>query len=173
MKIKVILSIAVIALLWSCKSNSDNDKVSVEAAEKWLYAIFQCPNGNGFCFPEWGGDDKLYTKRFLEFYNEAIELYSFWAEDNYDSEEALEQARAQYKKKWASVYNPVKEDDLNVFGTGNGDVDKLEDLKIKHLKDLSFNVFIDYGEVKTSSDVILVKNGDSFQIDYMNTNFID
>ena len=135
-----------------------------QAALQWLTRLFTCRDGSGYCFPDF--DTEFMTERLSEFWGEALELYSGFFEG---SDEELQAAIECYKRKWNGIY-PVKEEDYNIFGVGNGDTEKLNDVRITPLGDLKFHVFIDFGYASSHTDVTLVKHADGFLIDYMKVN---
>ncbi|MGP1461690.1 hypothetical protein [Tannerella sp.] len=135
-----------------------------QAALQWLTHLFTCRDGSGYCFPDF--DTEFTTERMNEFWGEAIELYSGFFEG---SDEELQAAIKRYRQKWNGIY-PIKEDDYNYFGVGNGDTEKLKDIRITPQGDLKFHVFIDFGYASSHTDVMLVKHADSFLIDYMKVN---
>lgn len=141
-------------------SITDTEQVALQ----WLTRLFTCRDGSGHCFPDL--DTEITTERMNEFWGEAIELYGGYFEG---SDEELQAAIERYRQKWSGIY-PLKEDDYNFFGAGNGDTDKLNDVRITPMGDLKFHVFIDFGYASSHTDVTLVKHADGFLIDYMSVN---
>lgn len=102
------------------------------------------------------------TPRFREFFAEAWKLYG----PSDMTEEEYKVTEQEYRKKWEGVY-PLKEDDIALFGVGNGETISLYDLKITHKEGLTYDVYINYNyQHMASNKITLVPHEDSFRIDY-------
>ncbi|MDO4704557.1 hypothetical protein [Tannerella sp.] len=144
-------------------SPTDTDQAGLQ----WLTELFTCAEGGGYCFPDF--DTEFTTRRLNEFWDEAVQLYGGYFEG---SDEELQAAIERYRQKWNGIY-PLKEDDYNFFGAGNGDTDKLNDVRITLQGDLKYHLFIDFGYASSHTDVTLVKHADGFLIDYMSVNDVE
>ena len=152
------------------KNGMFNENVANESFDNgsdWLNHIFTCANNeNEFCFPI---ENDVCSKRFLEYMSEKGSIYG---PSNYTNEER-KIAETKYKAKWKNTYK-ILEDDMWLFGRGNGDVEgyPLKSVKIKEINDLEFEVEIDYdGAIKTKNFIKLVKNEDSYLIDFCESIF--
>lgn len=80
----LLSSIIAVTVLTSCDQSTANevskhavvkdttDKQQVSRSEAWLKNIFsQCKSGHGFCLPD---DEKIFTKRYMEFYQEQLQV---------------------------------------------------------------------------------------------------
>lgn len=178
----LLCSILVLTISTSCNppsvKNAENKSASlkevnneqqVSAGETWLKSIFQCDNGSGYCFPD---EEKVITERYYEFFIESLGIFEFPDFETEDEQVAAENA---YKKKWKDTY-PLDVEVLSPFGRGNG-VEagmKLKNVSITPHSDTKFTVIIDYGdEVKTTTEVTLIANGNSFLIDYLKSEYIE
>ena len=178
----LLCSILVFTISTSCNQPStkkaENKSASLKevnheqqffAGEAWLKSIFQCSNGNGYCFPH---EEKVITERYYEFFIESLGIFEYPDFETEDEQIAAENA---YKKKWKDIY-PLDVEVLSPFGRGNGVETgmKLENVSITPHSDTKFIIIIDYGgEVKTTTEVTLIANGNSFLIDYMKSDFIE
>jgi len=139
-----------------------------DAAEEWLKNIFKTKDSDQF-FPEYNIEEKLCTKRFQEFISESGELYG--PSNLTDAEFPV--AEKKYKAKWFKIY-PIEEREMWLFGTGNGDIGELKELKISKNKQGIYDVFIDYGNgVKTQNEVVVVFENGNYKIDYCKTQFLN
>lgn len=177
----LLSSTMVFAVLTGCDQSSANkevstpavvkettDKQQVSASEAWLQNIFsQCKSGHGYCLPD---DEKIFTKRYMEFYQEQLEIFEY---PDFATEAELLAAKKAYKKKWKDIY-PLGQDVWTPFGQGNGMMagDTLEDVSITRMSDLQYNVLVEYrdGEV-SSNDLILIPSDGAFLIDFIETTF--
>ncbi len=154
------------------KSDSFNKAIvaqQIPLGEKWLKSIFQCPNSNGYCFPDEG---KVFTEQYLEFYLEELEIFEY---PYFETEEEQAVAEKAYESKWKDTY-PLGKPFWAPFGRGNGigTGDKLENVTITHLSDLIYTALIDYGgEAVFFNGLLLVPSGDAFLIDYIETALIE
>ncbi len=145
------------------------DKQQISSGEIWLKSIFQCNNGKDYCFPD---EEKVCTKRYYDFFVESLEIFEY---PDFETEDAQTAAENAYKKKWKDIY-PMDVEVLSPFGRGNGleSEQKLKNVSITSLSDTKYTVVIDYGDdIKTTSEVTLIANGNSFLIDYMKSEFIE
>lgn len=137
-------------------------------AEVWLKNIFKTKRSNQY-FPEYNVEEKLCTKRFQEFIAESGEIYgpSNLTDLEYSG------AEKRYKDKWSKIY-PIEEREMWLFGRGNGDIGELKQLKISHITEGLYHVFIDYGDgIKTQNEVTLVTENGNYKIDYCKTEFLE
>ncbi|MDD4575747.1 MAG: hypothetical protein PHI36_04905 [Bacteroidales bacterium] len=138
------------------------------SAEKWLKSIFECPNGSSFCFPD---QEKVFTKQYLEFYYESLEIYEY---PDFETEEEQVAAEKAFENKWKNIYSL----DAYIwppFGMGNGiEVGyNLKNVTITPIAELEYTVIIDFGqETVFSNKVVLVRSGEAFLIDYIETDLI-
>lgn len=174
-------SIMLGVLLTSCDQNGvsteASQSVSVEEARveqqtsaggAWLKRIFaQCKSGSGYCLPD---DEKIFTKRYLEFYQEQLQIFEY---PDFATEAELLTAKKAYKNKWKNIY-PLDKDVWTPFGQGNGMMagDRLENVSITRIADLQYNVLVEYrdGEV-SANNLLLTPSGDTFLIDFIDTTF--
>lgn len=130
-----------------------------DEGEVWLKNIFKMKTSNKY-FPDYNVEDKLCTKRYQEFISESGEIYG---PSNLDGSE-WKTAEEKYKEKWSKIY-PITEDEMWLFGRGNGDGGELKDLRIIKISNLKYEVYIDYGDdIKTKNIVTLVNDNGSFKI---------
>lgn len=144
-----------------------NDQ-SIPSGEKWLKSIFECDNGTNYCFPD---EEKVCTARYYEYFVESLGIYEY---PDFETEKEQIAAEKAFKNKWKDVY-PQNIIILAPFGRGNGAETgmKLKNVNIISHSDTKYTVVIDYGDdMKTTSEVTLVANGNSFLIDYMKSEFI-
>ena len=144
------------------------DKQQVSASEAWLKSIFsQCKSGHGYCLPD---DENIFTKRYLEFYQEQLQIFAY---PDFTTEDKLLAAKKAYKNKWKDIY-PLDKEVWSPFGQGNGMMagDTLENVSITRIADLQYNVLIEYhhGEV-SSNNLLLIPSGGTFLIDFIDTTF--
>lgn len=138
-----------------------------ETAEQWLKSIFKTKDSEKY-FPDYNVEEKLCTKRYQDFIAESGELYG---PSNLDDSQFLA-AEKKYKAKWSGIY-PISEQEMWLFGRGNGDIGELKALTISKVKDLVFRVVIDYGAgIKTENEVTLVAEDGTYKIDYCKTEFL-
>ncbi|MGV4413898.1 hypothetical protein [Chryseobacterium sp. T1] len=149
--------------------NKENTSTELQKdeGEEWLKNIFKSKNSDKY-FPDYNVEEKLCTARYQEFITESGELYG----PSNISDEDFPIAEQKYKTKWSKIY-PIKEQEMWLFGRGNGDINELKQLKISKIKDLQYSVFIDYGDgIKTQNEVTLVSENGNYKIDYCNTKFL-
>ena len=154
-------------------NNSDSfeeaiNEQQVVSGEEWLKSIFECSNGSGYCFPD---EEKVSTERFYEFFIESIGIYEYPMFETENEKTAAEKA---YKNKWTDIY-PLNEEISYPFGRGNGlgHGDKLKNVIITPQSDTKYTVLIDYGgEINAITEVTLMPNGNSYLIDYMQSEYI-
>lgn len=152
----------------------ENEKTSEEVslkdpAKEWLEGLFKCRNGNKFCF-YMETEELATTKRFYQFMIDSEEIYGASAL----SEEEMPLAKKKYKEKWSKIYTLRKDMEPWLFGRGQDDMENIKEVKIEKISDLKYRVFVDYGDsYQTLSEVTLVKNKDSYLIDYCDTEFMD
>jgi hypothetical protein len=180
--IALLCSIMLLAISTGCDpqrvSNETNPSVAlketvnkqqVSSGEAWLINIFQCKHSNGYCLPD---PEEVLTERYLEFYQDQLNIFEY---PDFATEGDLIAAEHAYKSKWGDVY-PLGKDVWSPFGMGNGMEagDRLDRVIISHISDFEYSVLIDYGAGSVfSNDVTLMKLGDMFLIDYIETNLIE
>lgn len=170
----LLFTILLLSFSTSCRpSSSKKEDATSESentsGEKWLKSIFQCDNGSNYCFPD---EEKVCTKRYYEFFIESLSILEY---PDFETEVAQIVAQKAYKNKWKDIY-PLDVEVLSPFGRGNGleSGQKLENVSITSLPDTKYTVIINYGEgIKTTTELTLVPNGNSFLIDYMKSDFIE
>lgn len=60
-----------------------------------------------------------------------------------------------------------------LFGRGNDDVENIKQVKINKISPLKYSVFIDFGDgIKSKNIVTLVRENNTFKIDYCETKII-
>ena len=145
------------------------NELQISAGAKWLKSIFQCSNGSDYCFPD---EEKVITERYYEFFVESLGIFEYPDFETEDEQIAAENA---YKKKRKDIY-PLDIEVLSPFGRGNGigSGDQLKNVTITPHSETKFTVIIDYGdEIKTTTELTLIANGNSFLIDYMKSEYIE
>ncbi len=146
------------------KNNQD-----ISSGEKWLKSIFECTDGNEFCFPD---EEKVFTERYYEFFVESLGIFEF---PDFETEDERIAAEASYKNKWKDIY-PMGKEVWAPFGRGNGigTGDKLENVIVTPISDLEYTVIIEYGDgTVASSSLLLIHSGNAFLIDFIETHLIE
>ena len=141
----------------------------ISSGEKWLRSIFECKNGNGYCFPD---EEEVTTKRYYEFFIESLSIHEY---PMFETEEERIAGEKEYINKWKNIY-PLKEDVSYPLGRGNGSGagDHLEDVTITPLSHLKYNVLINFGgNIRAITEVTLVSHNNSYLIDYMESEYIE
>ena len=142
---------------------------STDAAKEWLKNLFKCRNGNKFCF-YLETEEQATTKRFYEFMIDSEQIYG--ATNLSDEEMPL--AKNKYQEKWSQIYPLRKDMEPWLFGRGQDDMENIKNVKIEKISDLKYRVFVDYGDqYQTLNEVTLVKNKNSYLIDYCATEFLN
>ena len=103
-------------------------------------------------------------------FQETLGIYEY-PEFETDNEQKV--AEDSYRKKWKDIY-PLDKEVWPPFGQGNGmmEGDKLENVTITHISDLKYNVLVEYREgMVFSNNLLLIPQGDSFLIDFIDTVF--
>ena len=176
--VALLSSIIAVTVLTGCDQSSANevskpavvkeaiDKQQVSVGEKWLQSIFsQCKSGHGYCLPD---DEKIFTKRYKEFYQEQLEIFEY---PDFATEDELIAAKQAYKNKWKDIY-PLDKEVWTPFGQGNGMMagDTLENVSISRTADLQYNVLVEYnhGDI-FSSNLLLIPSNGTFLIDFIDT----
>lgn len=150
------------------EKNVEND-ISKDPAKEWLKNLFKCRNGNKFCF-YLETEEQATTKRFYEFMIDSEEIYG--ATNLSDEEMPL--AKKKYQEKWSQIYPLRKDMEPWLFGRGQDDMENIKNVKIEKISDLKYRVFVDYGnQYQTLNEVTLVKNKNSYLIDYCATEFLN
>ena len=154
------------------KSDSLKEAVNDQpnsSGEKWLKSIFQCNNGSDYCFPN---EEKVCTKRYYEYFVESLGIYEY---PDFETDNEQVAAEKAFKNKWKDIY-PQDAAILSPFGRGNGVETgmELKNVNIIFHSDYKYTVVIDYSDgIKTTSEVTLIANGNSFLIDYMKSEYIE
>lgn len=154
------------------KSDSFKEVINeqqISSGEKWLKSIFECDNGNGYCFPD---EEKVTTERYYEFFIETIGITEY---PMFETEEEKIAGEKEYKNKWKDIY-PLHEYISYPFGRGNGSGhgDHLQNVTITPLSDMKYNVLINFGgTLKAITEVTLVAHDNSYLIDYMESEYIE
>ena len=176
--VALLSSIIAVTVLTGCDQSSANevskpavvkeaiDKQQVSVGEKWLQSIFsQCKSGHGYCLPD---EEKIFTKRYKEFYQEQLEIFEY---PDFATEDELIAAKQTYKNKWKDIY-PLDKEVWTPFGQGNGMMagDTLENVSISRTADLQYNVLVEYnhGDI-FSSNLLLIPSNGTFLIDFIDT----
>ena len=140
-----------------------------DSVKLWLESLFQCRNGNQFCF-YLETEEKATTKRFYQFMIDSEQIYG--ATNLTDEEMPI--AKKNYQEKWSNIYPLRKDMEPWLFGRAQDDMENIKEVKIEEISPLKYRVFVDYGDqYQTLNLVILVKNGPSYLIDYCETEFLD
>ena len=177
-----ICSLLVVALSIGCtqssgktgENKSDSLKKTtseqqVVSGETWLKSIFNCQDGNGYCFPD---EERVLTEQYYQFFIESLQIFEY---PNFETEEEQIAAEEAYKNKWKDIY-PLGKEIWYPFGRGNG-VEPgflLKNVVITHLSDLIYSVMVHFGEDDLFlSTLSLVQFGDSFLIDYIETVYLE
>lgn len=173
MKKLTILLLTTAFLLQSCGNGTgkktQTETVKEDKAKVWLEDIFKCKTSTeGFCY-YLDKEDRICSKRFMDFLIDANEIYG---PSNFTEQELIE-AKDRYKKKWSNIY-PLYSEEIWLFGRGNDDNENIMDVKINKISELKYSVLIDYdGKIKTQNEVTLIFENNSYKIDYCKTKFIE
>ena len=178
----LLCSILVFTISTSCKQHSakkeDNKSDSlkevineqeISSGENWLKSIFQCNNGTDYCFPD---EEKVCTEQYYAFFIESLEIFEY---PSFETEKEQIVAEKAFELKWKEIYS-LDEDVLSPFGRGNGieSGQQLKNVSITSLSNIKYTVIVDYGDgVKTTTEVTLIANDNSFLIDYMKSKIIE
>lgn len=142
---------------------------STDPAKEWLENLFKCRNGNKFCF-YLETEEKATTKRFYEFMIDSEQIYGA----TNLSEDEMPLAKKKYKENWSKIYPLRKGMEPWLFGRGQDDMENIKNVKIEKIADLKYRVFVDYDDsYQTLNEVTLVKNNNSYLIDYCTTEFLN
>lgn len=135
----------------------------------WLSGIFRCATSLGYCLPDY---EQVFTPRYLEFYQDVLQVFEYPEAETDEQRRAAEQAHAQ---KWTGIY-PLVQTQWPPFGMGNGMAagDTLVDVKIIPVVDLRYSVLIDYGEQTLfANEVRLIPVDAAFLIDHIDTHLVE
>lgn len=152
----------------------ENEKIAentsaIDPAKEWLENLFQCKNGDKFCF-YLETEEKATTKRFYQFMIDSEQIYGA----TNLSEEEMPAAKKKYQEKWAKIYKLRKDMEPWLFGRAQDDMEHIKNVQIEKIADLKYRVFVDYGEsYQTLNQVHLIKSNNSYLIDYCDTEYID
>ncbi len=176
--IALLCTILIIALFTSCNQSSGKNSESKSARVKetineqqvlpshtWLKSIFNCQEGNGYCFPD---EERVLTEQYYQFFIESLQIFEY---PDFETEEEQIAADKAYENKWKDIY-PVGKEIWCPFGRGNGVEPgfRLQKVVITHLSDLIYSIMIHFGEDDLFlSTLQLVESGDEFLIDYLET----
>ena len=90
------------------------------------------------------------------------------------SEQEMPLAKKKYEQKWSKIYPLRKDMEPWLFGRGQDDMENIKNVKIEKTADLKYRVFVDYDDsYQTLNEVTLIKNKNSYLIDYCATEFLD
>ena len=149
--------------------NVTEKSTAQDPAKKWLESLFKCNNGNKFCF-YLETEEKATTKRFYEFMIDSEEIYGA----TNLSEQEMPLAKKKYQEKWSKIYTLRKDMEPWLFGRAQDDMEHIKNIKIEKIADLKYRVFVDFDDsYKTINEVTLVKNKNSYLIDYCKTEFLE
>ncbi len=141
----------------------------IVSGETWLKSIFNCQDGNGYCFPD---EERVLTEQYHKFFIESLQIFEY---PNFETEEGQIAAEKAHEQKWKDIY-PVGKEIWYPFGRGNG-VEPgfhLKNVVITHLSDLIYSVMVHFGEdYLFLSTLSLVQYGDEFLIDYIETVYLE
>lgn len=140
-----------------------------DSVKLWLESLFQCRNGNQFCF-YLETEEKATTKRFYQFMIDSEQIYGA----TNLSDEEMPIAEKNYQEKWSNIYPLRKDMEPWLFGRAQDDMEPIKEVKIEKIASLKYRVFVDYGDqYQTLNLVTLVNNGSSYLIDYCETEFLN
>ena len=178
----LLCSILITALLTSCNQSSgkNNDSKSTRLNETiseqqilsshtWLKGIFDCHDGNSYCFPE---EERVLTEQYYQFFIESLQIFEY---PDFETEEEQIAAEKAHEQKWKDIY-PVGKEIWYPFGRGNGIEAgfKLKNVVVTHLADLIYSVMIHFDEEDLFLNTLrLVHSGDDFLIDYIETVYLE
>ena len=149
--------------------NGTEKSMAQDPTKEWLESLFKCTNGNKFCF-YLETEEKATTKRVYEFMIDSEEIYG--ATNLSDEEMPL--AKKKYHEKWAKIYTLRKDMEPWLFGRAQDDMEHIKNVKIEKIADLKYRVFVDFDDsYRTVNEVTLVKNKNSYLIEYCKTEFLD
>ena len=144
-----------------------DSKKNEDSAKIWIENIFKTNNSNQLNF-YLDKEEKLCTKRFFEFMVDSEEIFGV----SNISEAEFPEAQKKYQEKWSAIYTLRKDFEPWLFGRGQDDSLNIKKIEVTKISNLKYQVFIDFGENQTESIVTLVKNENSFLIDYCETKFL-
>lgn len=148
--------------------NQSGNVVLTDAAEAWGKSIFKSERSDRY-FPDYDMEEKYAGKRFYEFITDTAEIYV--PSNKTDAE--YEAAERAYKLKRSRIY-PIEEREMWLFGSGNGDMGELNELKISKLKEGIYQVYIDYGGGSiTFNEITVITENGKYKNDYCKTQFLD
>lgn len=149
--------------------NVPEKSATQDPAKEWLESLFKCTNGNKFCF-YLETEEKATTKRFYEFMIDSEEIYGA----TNLSEEEMPLAKKKYQKKWAKIYTLRTNMEPWLFGRAQDDMENIKNVKIEKIGDLKYRVFVYFDDsYRTLNEVTVVKNKNSYLIDYCKTEFME
>lgn len=140
-----------------------------DPAKEWLESLFKCTNGNKFCF-YLETEEKATTKRFYEFMIDSEQIYGA----TNIAQDEMPLAKKKYQEKWAKIYTLRKDMEPWLFGRAQDDMENIKNVEIEKIADLTYRVFVDFDDsYRTLNEVTLVKNKNSYLIDYCKTEFME
>lgn len=149
--------------------NVTENSTAQDPAKDWLASLFKCTNGNKFCF-YLETEEKATTQRFYEFMIDSERIYGA----TNLTEEDMPLAKKKYQEKWSKTYTLRTDMEPWLFGRAQDDMENIRNVKIEKIADLKYRVFVDFDEsYQTLNEVTLVKNKNSYLIDYCKTKFLD
>lgn len=150
------------------KSNLMDETINEQqilSSKAWLERIFECQDGNGYCFPD---EERVLTEQYYQFFIESLQIFEY---PDFETEVEQKAAEEAYINRWKDVY-PVCKEIWYPFGRGNGVEPgfKLKNVVVTHLSDLIYSVLIHFDEDDLFlSTLSLVQSGEGFLIDYVET----
>ena len=150
------------------KSNLMDETINEQqilSSKAWLERIFECQDGNGYCFPD---EERVLTEQYYQFFIESLQIFEY---PDFETEVEQKAAEEAYINRWKDVY-PVGKEIWYPFGRGNGVEPgfKLKNVVVTHLSDLIYSVLIHFDEDDLFlSTLSLVQSGEGFLIDYVET----
>ena len=140
-----------------------------DSTKLWLEGLFKCRNGNQFCF-YLETEEQATTKRFYQFMIDSEQIYG--ATNLTDEEMPI--AKKNYQEKWSNIYPLRKDMEPWLFGRAQDDTVSIKEVKIEEIAYLKYRVFVEFDDsYRTLNEVTLVKNQNSYLIDYCKTEFLD
>ncbi len=155
--------------VFAFNENVTEKSATQDPAKEWLESLFKCTNGNKFCF-YLETEEKATTKRFYEFMIDSEQIYGA----TNIAEDEMPLAKKKYQEKWAKIYTLRKDMEPWLFGRAQDDMENIKNVEIEKIADLKYRVFVDFDDsYRTLNEVTLVKNKNSYSIDYCKTEFLE
>ena len=154
------------------KSNFMDETINEQqilSSKAWLERIFECQDGNGYCFPD---EERVLTEQYYQFFIESLQIFEY---PDFETEVEQKAAEEAYINRWKDVY-PVGKEIWYPFGRGNGVEPgfKLKNVVVTHLADLIYSVMVHFDEDDLFLNTLrLIQSGDDFLIDYIETVYLE